>query len=569
MNGAIAKLLSELSVLMELRRVAFKPRAFQRAADAIAALGVDVADVYRDGGLTALERIPGVGPGIAKRIEEYVLHGHIHEYDRMKRAFPVDVLGIMAVEGIGPKTIQLLYRKLNIRTLAQLTRAAKSGKLRSIRGIGERGQANILRGLDYLSTSSGRVIPGVVWPTIRAIIDRLESVRGVRTLEVCGSLRRMEETIGDLDFVVVSSDGEQVLREFVSLPQVQSVQRHGDQRAFVRLVNGVDADLTVTTADAWGAALIGWTGSRAHNIHLRTLARKKHLLLDDYGLFRGTHMIAGRTEAEIYRALGLQFIPPELRSDTGEIEAAAKHALPRLVEYADVRGDLHVHTDWSDGAHSILKMARAAETAGLAYIAITDHSASLTIAHGLDAKQLRRQWTEIDRVQKIVPNVRLLKGCECDIRKDGSLDVDDAVLAQLDVVGVSVHSHFNLEQREQTNRVVRAMEHPRTHILFHPTGRLVERRPPYDVDMTEILKVAKKTKTVLEVNAAPERLDMNGDHVRMAVQAGVRLAINSDGHDVAHLGVLRWGIGQARRGWATSHDVINTRSCAQMLRILK
>ena len=569
MNQRIANILRELAVLYDLKGIRFKPRAFERAADAVSAMGLDVRDVYEDGGLGALEDIPGVGEGIAERIEEYITTGHIKEYDRMKKVLPIDIAGITAIEGIGPKTVALLYRKLKIRTKAQLEQAARKGKLAGIRGIGAKGQERILRAMRYLKESGDRKLPGVIWPQIRDVADAIAAWPHVRRVELVGSLRRMQESIGDLDMIAISEDTADTLNRFASMPQVRSVYAHGHTNVLVRLAIGMDADLWVYAPESYGAALIAWTGDKAHNIHLRTLAKRKHLILDDFGLFRGTHLVAGKTEEDVYRKLGLEFIPPELRNDSGEIEAAARHALPTLVGYEDVKGDLQVTTDWTDGEHSILRMARAAQAAGLDYIAIADHTKSLTITHGLDAHRLARQWAEIDRVQRAVPNVKVLKGTECDIRKDGTLDLDDATLAKLDVVGISVHSFMELPEHAQTARIIRAMENPHADILFHPTGRLIGRRSPYPVDITAIIAAAKRTGTVLEVDSDPNRLDLKDEHVRLAVAAGVKLSIDTDAHSVDHFGYLRWGIGTARRGWARATDVINTRPWKQMLKLLK
>ena len=569
MNPKIVTILRELAVLYDLKGIKFKPRAFERAADAVAVLGLDVRDIYEDGGLKALEDIPGVGEGIAERIEEYIKTGHIREYARMKKVLPIDIAGITAIEGIGPKTVALLYRKLKIRTRAQLEQAARKGRLAGVRGIGAKGQERILRAMRYLKESGDRKLPGVIWPQIREVADAIASWPHVKRVELVGSLRRMQESIGDMDMIAISDDTADTLNRFASMPQVRSVYAHGHTNVLVRLAIGMDADLWVYAPESYGAALIAWTGDKAHNIHLRTLAKRKHLMLDDFGLFRGTHMVAGKTEEDVYRKLGLSFIPPELRDDSGEIEAAAKHALPTLVGYNDVKGDLQVQTDWTDGRDSILTMARAARSAGLEYIAITDHTKYLTVAGGLDERALKKQWSEIDRVQREVPGLKILKGSECDIRKDGSLDLPDGVLAQLDVVGISVHSYFNLPRAQQTARIMAAMSNPHADILFHPTGRLIGRREPYDVDMPALIAHAKKTKTILEADAHPERLDLNGGYIRQAIAAGVRISIDTDAHAAEELGYLRWGIGQARRGWARKSDVINTRPWKQMLNLLK
>jgi len=568
-NQKVVKILRELAILYSLKGVPYKPRAFERAADAIAALGLDVRDIYEDGGLKSLEDIPGVGEGIGERIEEFITTGHIREYARMKKALPIDIVGITAIEGIGPKTLVLLYRSLKIRTLAQLEAAARKGKLAGIRGIGQKGQDRIARAIRYMKESGTRKLPGVIWSQLREIVDAIASWPHVKRVELVGSLRRMQESIGDLDMLAISDDAADTLNRFVTLRQVQSVYKHGDHSALVRLSMAMDADLWVMPAESYGAALIAWTGDKAHNIHLRTLAKRKGLSLDDFGLFKGTRMVAGATEAEVYRKLGMDFIPPELRSDSGEIEAAIKHALPDLVGYEDLKGDLQVTTDWTDGEHSILTMARAAEAAGLEYIAIADHTKSLTITHGLDARRLAKQWAEIDRVQKAVPRVKILKGTECDILRDGRLDLDDATLAQLDVVGVSVHSFMDLTESAQTARIIRAIENPHADILFHPTGRLIGRRSPYPVDIAAVIAAARRTGTVLEVDSDPNRLDLKDEHVRLAVAAGVKLSIDTDAHSVEHFSFLRWGIGTARRGWAEKHDVINTCPWKQMVKLLK
>ncbi|MEK7638124.1 MAG: DNA polymerase/3'-5' exonuclease PolX [Patescibacteria group bacterium] len=569
MNQKLATILYELSVLYELKGVAFKPRALERASAVIAALGEDVADIYKRDGLEGLEHIPGVGKGIADRIVEYITTKHVREYDALKKKLPVDIAGIMAIEGIGPKTLRLLYAKLGITTRAKLEKFARAGRLAGVRGIGEKGEQRILRAIGYLAQLQNRFSPGLIWTQIRDIADRVESWPQVKELELVGSLRRMQETIGDLDLLAVSDDTEDTLRRFVSLPQVRSVYTHGERNARVRLKMGIDADLWVVPQESYGAALIAWTGDKAHNIHLRTIAKKKGYLLDDYGLFKGTKAVAGDTEQSVYKKLGMQHIPPELRTDSGEIEAALNGELPAVVGYGDIKGDLQVQTDWTDGQDSILTMAKAARSLGLEYIAITDHTKSLTIAHGLDAIRIRKQWAEIDRVQKQLSGIRILKGTECDIKKDGTLDLPDEILAQLAVVGISVHSHFDLPEPIQTQRLIRAMENPYAHIVFHPTGRLIGRRSGYAVDIQTLLKAAKRTHTVMEINAHPGRLDLNDQHIRAALSLGVRLSIDTDAHAVGELGYMQWGIGQARRGWAQKRDIINTRPWKQMLKLLK
>lgn len=569
MNSELSNILRELGVIYDIKGVRYKPRAFERAADVIGKLGPDVRDIYEEGGLEALEKIPGIGPGIAARMEEFIQTGKIAEHVKMRKIIPVDIVGLTAIEGIGPKTLAKLFKALKIHDRAELERAAKAGKLATVPGIGPKGQQRILRAMRYLDESGDRKIPGFMWPVFRRIADRLEAVPGVRSLELVGSLRRMRETVGDLDMLAIADDPERILNEFVSMPEVLTVYKHGTHTALVHLNIGMDADLWVVPAESYGAGLIAWTGDKAHNIHIRTLALKKGYELDDFGLHKGKKTIAGKTEEEVYAALGMDFIPPEIREDKGEVQAALAHTLPKLVGYNDIKGDLQVQTDWTDGKHSILEMARAAEAAGLEYIAITDHTKSLTITNGLDAKRIRQQWAEIDRVQTMVPKIKILKGTECDILKDGSLDWDEETLALFDVVGISVHSHMDLPEEVQTARMIKAMEHPHSDILFHPTGRKINQRAGYPIDMAAVIKAAKQTGTVLEINAYPDRNDLKDEHVRMAVEAGVRLSINTDAHSIEHFQFLRWGIGTARRGWAEKKDIINTRSWPQMLKLLK
>jgi DNA polymerase (family 10) len=568
-NAEIASTLRELAVLYRLKGVQYKPRAFERAADVIERLGRDARDIYDEGGLPALEAVPGVGEGIAERIEEYLKTGAIAEHARLKKKLPVDIVGLTEIEGIGPKTLVRLYTSLKIKDRAGLERAARTGKLAKVSGIGPRGQERIIRAMRYLKESGHRTIPGFAWPHLKELAARIESWPHVKRLELVGSLRRMQETIGDLDMLAISDDADDTLRRFVGMPEVETVFKHGEHMALVRLREGMDADLWVLPEESYGAALIAWTGNKAHNIRIRTIALRHGMALDDFGLHKGAKMVAGATEEDVYDKLGMQWIPPEIRSDTGEVDAALKHTLPELVGYNDIKGDLQVQTDWTDGKHSILEMAKAAKAAGLEYIAITDHTKSLTIARGLDEKRVRAQWAEIDRVQKLVPGIKLLKGTECDILKDGALDWDEKTLAGFDVVGVSVHSYFDLPAAAQTARVVRAIEHPRAQILFHPTGRKINARPPHRMDIGDVIAAAKRTGTVLEQDAYPDRNDLKDEHVRLAVQAGVKISIDTDAHDVAHFQWLRWGIGTARRGWAKKSDVINTRPWRQMLKLLK
>lgn len=570
-NKELATILYEIAVLLELKGVAFKPRAFERAAGVVGDLQEGVDDIYRRDGRKGLDRIPGVGPGIAERIEEYLKTGKVKEHRQMKKSLPIDIAGITEIEGIGPKKMVLLYQKLHIKNRKQLERAAKAGKIAKVKGLGSKFQDLVLAAIGYLKQDKdkGRDLLGSIEPFAHEIAERIASWPGVKHAMPGGSIRRMRETVGDLDFVATAKDPEDTLRRFVSMKEVSSVYKHGSHNALVRFASGRDADLWVLPTESWGAALIGWTGNKAHNIHLRTIAKKKGYMLDDEGLFKGKKAIAGKTEESVYEKLGMKWIPPELRTDSGEIEAAHKGTLPKSVGYDDLQGDFQVQTDWTDGKHSIAEMAKAAQKAGLKYIAITDHTKALAMTGGLDEKKLLRQMAEIDKVNRKFPKIKILKGSECDIKKDGSLDLDDSALSKLDVVGVSVHSHFHLPTKTQTARVVKAMENPHADILFHPTGRKINKRKPINLDMDTIIKTAKRTKTVLEIDADPARLDLRDEYIRLAVQAGVKLCVDSDAHHIDEFSWLRYGIAQARRGWAEKKDIVNSRPWTAAKTLLK
>lgn len=573
-NQSIAKLLSEMAVLLAMEDVPFKPRAYEQAAHSIEGLSEDLGDIYKKGGPKALLNVPSVGKGIAEKIEEYLQHGRIKEYESLKKKFPVDVEGLLQIEGIGPKSILKLYKELKIKNVEQLKKAAKAGKLRKIPGLGPKTEDNILRGIGFVQESGGRAVLAFMMSTLEAMVEKLCQVPGVTRAAYAGSARRMQETIGDFDLLVASDDPEKVMEVFIHMPQVVDVLAHGPTKSSARLGAGLDADLRVVPEESFGAALQYFTGDKYHNVKLRQAALDQGYTLNEYGLseVKGKgkgKIVAGRREEEIYEKLGFAWMPPELRTNTGELEAARNGKLPNLIGYDDLRGDLQVQTDWTDGQHSIEDMAKAAKKLGLEYICITDHTRALAMTGGSDEKKLLRQMKEIDEVQKRVSGFKILKGAEVNILKDGTLDIDDETLAKLDVVGIAVHSHFNLSEEEQTARIIRAMENPNADILFHPTGRIIQKREPYKVDIDAVIAAAKRTKTILEIDAYPTRLDLKDDHIRKALEGGVKFSIDSDAHAMGHFQFLRYGIGQARRGWVTKDDVINTRSWEKMLKLLK
>ncbi len=575
-----------MAALYEMDGVEFKPRAYEKAAFGVEALDEEMKAIYERGGLKALEEIPGVGKGIAYHIETILKGKDFKEYGRLRRKVPVEISELTAVEGVGPKTVKILYEKLRIRTLADLERATRAGKIRRLARFGQKSERKILKGIEFLKKSGGRRVLGLVLPEIRALEKMIQSFPEVEDACVAGSVRRWKETIGDIDILATSVKPEKVTDRFLGLPQIADVYSRGPTKTMVRLKDGLDADLRVVPKESFGAALNYFTGSKDHNIALREIAIKKGWKLNEYGLFqsadrrglkrghtRKEKMIAGRTEEDIYKALGLRYIAPEIRENTGEISAAWQNKLPALMGYGELKGDLQVQTDWTDGENSIEEMAKAAQEAGLEYIAITDHTRSLAMTGGADEKKLLKQMAEIDKLnaKRRMSNAkfRILKGAEVNIGKDGALDIKDEVLAKLDVVGAAVHSHFNLSREEQTKRIIRAMESPQVDIIFHLTTRVINRRPPIELDIDEIILAAKRTATVLEIDAYPDRLDIKDEYVRKCVETGVKMSIDSDAHSADHFKYLEIGIATARRGWAAKYDIINAWPVEKMLKMLK
>jgi DNA polymerase (family 10) len=573
MNNKIAKIFREMSVMLGMQGVSFKPQAYEKASLVIGELTEDVKDIYKKGGLKDLEKIPGVGKGMAERIEEYIKTEKIKDYENLKKKIPVDIESLNMVEGIGPKGIYKLYNELGIRKLVDLEKAARSGKIRKLEGFGEKSEEKILHGIEFLKKHSGRYILGFVLPEIRLIVSKLESSLYTDKVVVCGSARRMQETIGDVDIVVTSKKPDEVMKFFVGMPEVSNVIEHGDTKGSVRLKNGLEIDLRVIDPESFGAAVQYFTGDKNHNIELRKIAIDKGYKLNEYGLYNGNKIIAGKTEEEIYEKLGMDFIEPEMRMAFCEIEASQNHKLPKLINYDDLKGDLQIQTDWTDGENSIEEMAEAAIKIGLEYIAITDHTKSLAMTGGSDEKKLEKQMEAIEKINSKFKSqntkFKILKGAEVNILKDGSLDIDDKTLAKLDVVGAAIHSLFNLSKSEQTKRVIKAMENPNVDILFHPICRLINKRSGIDIDIDEIIKAAKRTGTVLEIDAFPDRLDLKDEYVKKVVGIGVKLAIDTDAHSIKHLEYMEFGIAQARRGWAEKTDVINAWPVEKMLGFLK
>lgn len=572
-NQEIAGILYEMAALYEMQGVEFKPRAYERAAHGVESFGENVQDLFVEHGVKAIDGVPGVGTGIAEHLQDLFTTGHFKEYDALKKKMPVDIIGLTAVQGVGPQTVKTLWTKLRVKNVDDLEKAARAGKISAIPHFGKRTEQKILKSIDFMRKGGQRFILGFAAADVERLRRTIARIPEVERIEVAGSFRRWKETIGDIDILIVSSKPERLMAKLLALRLVTHVYGTGPTKTNMRLKSGIDVDVRIVPARSWGAALAYFTGSEAHNIALRKLAQRRGWKLSEYGLFKGTAMLAGGTEKGVYERLELPYIEPELREMTGELEAAKMNKLPTLIGYDELRGDLQVQTNWTDGNATIEKMADAAEDAGLEYIAITDHTKSLAMARGLDEGRLIEQLEEIARINKrrktAGKKLTILSGAEVNIRKDGTLDIEDSTLKRLDVVGASIHSYFELPRREQTARLIAAMENPHVDVIFHPTCRLINTRPELELDLDEVIRSAKQTRTALEVDAYPDRLDLRDEYIRKCVHAGVMLAIDSDAHAPEHFSVLKFGIGQARRGWASKGDVLNTLPLRQMLRALK
>ncbi len=573
-NRDLARIMREMAAFYEMEGVAFRPAAYERAAESLETSAEDAAALLEQGGEKALRaKIPGVGAGIAEHIRDLLAKGTFKEYARFKKRYPLDILGLTAVENVGPKTAKALYQKLKIKTVDDLERAAQAGRIRGLPRFGRKTEENILKSIAFLRRGAGRRLLGEVLPIAERLLAELRSLPEVKRAEVAGSIRRRQETIGDLDILVTTSKPEKAMAVFTGSPEVAEVLEHGPTKTTVRLKNGMNADVRVVPEDAYGAALQYFTGDKEHNVLVRRLAIAKGLKLNEYGLWRGAKRLASRTEEEVYAAMGLACPPPEIRTASGEIEAATVKKLPKLIPYGALKGDLQVQTDWTDGAAQLEKMAETAVAADLEYIAVTDHTRTLAMTGGLDEKKLKQQMERIDSLNAQYAAAgwpfRILKGAEVNILKDGSLDIADETLAELDFVGAAIHSHFDLPRAEQTARLLAAVRHPHVDAIFHPTGRLIGSREPLDLDMEAVIKEAARTHTVLEVDAMPDRLDLRDAHVRLALRHGVKLCIDSDAHHPEHYRYLPLGLATARRGWATALDVINTWPVEKLLKWLK
>jgi DNA polymerase (family 10) len=557
-NLEIARAFDLIADLLELKgENPFRIRAYRRAAQNLEGLTEDVETLAAQ---ERLEEIPGIGPDLAGKIAEYLGTGRIDALESLRREVPAGLADLMGVPGVGPKTAKLLHDRLKVTDLGQLETLARAGKLRGLPGIQAKTEQNLLKGIALVRRGQARMPLGRALPLAEEIAHALARVRGVKRVEPAGSVRRRKETVGDLDILVTSTDPARVMDAFVRLPQVADVLERGPTKASVRHREGIQVDLRVVEPATFGAALQYFTGSKQHNIRIREMAVKKRLKISEYGVFRepGGRRIAGATEEEVYAAVGLPWIPPELREDSGEIEAAQSRRLPALVELDDIRGDLHCHTNATDGHHTVEALVAAARERGYAYVLVSDHSRSTRIAGGLTAEEALAHVEKIRAVGRKQRGIAVLAGSECDILPDGSLDYPDEVLAQMDLVVVAVHSRFKQPRAEMTRRICRALENPYVNILAHPTGRLIGEREPYDVDLEAVFAAARRHGKALEINCYPERLDLNDVHARRARELGVLLAINTDTHALDQLDTMRLGVATARRAWVGPAEVINT-----------
>jgi DNA polymerase (family X) len=620
-NADISRVLRQIAYLIELEEGAqginddnnknkpntvFKIRAYRRTADVIENLSSNVEEIYNKWKLKGLIEIPSVGKAIALKIDELLTTGKIEYFEELKKKTPINIDEFYHLEGIGigPRTIRVLHDRIGIKNLSELEKAAAEGRIHSIPGFSYKKEESISKKIQSLKKGSGRYLLGDIYPLVKQIEDRLSNVKGVKKAIAVGSFRRMKETVGDIDYLVLSDAPEIVMDYFASMPEVDEVIGKGPSKTFVKLNNGMDADLLVVPKESFGSALQYFTGSKEHDVALRKIAISKNLRLNEWGVYdKKNRRVAGSTEEGIYNKLGLDWIPPEIRENSGEIELAKKEKdkgsnelkLPDLIDYDDLKGDLHVHSNDTDGMMSIQDIALAAkEKFGLDYIAITDHTKDLALVHGLDEKYLLDQANRISELNDKLKNhfkynnkkddgegsssrssgssansFRILSGAEVNIMKDGSLDIPNNILDKLDVVGAAIHSNFAQPIEVQTDRLIKAAQNPSIDIIFHPTGRIINKREGYPVNIEKLISVAKDTSTILEVDAHYNRLDLKDDYIRMAVQNGVKLVINTDAHHYLHFAFLTFGIGQARRGWAKQEDILNTLSADKMLSSLK
>lgn len=563
-NKKVAAILDLVADYLEMDGVDFRTKAYRRAAHTVDFLTQPIEEVHKKGGL---EKLPGIGKAIALKIAEILDTGSLQYLEELKKQYPVDFEGLLLVEGLGPKTIKLLYQELGVKDLDDLEKEARRGHIHRLKGMGVKSEKKILENLEFAKKSTGRRLLGEILPLSQELKERIGSLPEVEIVEIAGSIRRRKETVGDIDVLTVTSDPQKVMDYFINLDLVGGVISHGPSKSTIRLKDGMEVDLRVFKKEEYGSALVYFTGSWELNVELRKIAISRGLKLNEYGVFKGDEQLAGRTEEDVFQALGLSYIEPELRENRGEMEAALAGKLPELVEKSDIKGDLHLHTQWSDGRSSILEMAEAAQKRGYQYLAITDHAQGLPVAGGLDEIALKEQMIEIDAVNDELDNIHVLKGVELNIGPDGSLDIDNEVLEELDVVLAAIHSGVPFKEGTLTGIILDVLENEYVDILAHPSGRKLKKLPAYDIDLEKVFETAKETGTILEVDGQPQRLDLNDENIRMAIKYGCHLALDTDGHHTRDLDYMELAVSTARRGWAEAHDVVNTLPLKKFLKL--
>ncbi|MFW9891680.1 MAG: DNA polymerase/3'-5' exonuclease PolX [Candidatus Thorarchaeota archaeon] len=567
-NAEVARVLKEIGLLLEIEgKDRFKPRAYFRGMRSVTSLGEDIEAIAKRDALTEIQ---GIGKGLSDVIKSYLETGEVELLTELRTRVPVKALELDSIPGVGPKTIKLVYEKLGVTDIESLEAAANQGRLSNLPGLGEKTQIQIIEGIQVVRAGLERTLLADALSAAEKIENELRKVKTVTQLVIAGSTRRRRETIGDLDFLVDATEPESVMESFINSEGVATITARGPTKSSIRLDSGLQVDLRVLSSDSFGAGLQYFTGSVDHNVRLRSIAKEKGLRLNEYGLFKDEQKIAGGDEENIYKTLGLQWIPPELREDTGEIEAAQNGELPELVAMENIRGDLHSHTDQSDGKNTIEEMLDAAQALEYEYYCVSDHTQSLSIANGMDETRLLKRIEEIDELNTSGRwKMKILKGAEVDILADGGLDIEDSVLSQLDIVTGSIHSRMKDKKETMTERVCHALQNKYVHILGHPTGRLIGKRSEFEIDLERVFETARKHNVIMELNAHPQRLDLNAGNLRAAIKIGLKIAINTDAHRISELDNMRFGVYQARRGWLTPDDVINTYSLKKLMNSIK
>ncbi len=570
-NHQIISVLNEIAELLTVKgENKFKIRAYEKLARFLSSYPYELKDIYKEKGIDGLTEIPNLGEGIAKKIAELIDTGKLKYLEELKKSLPENLDLLLKIPGMGPKTAFLLGDKFKIKTIAELEKFLLSGKLREVKGYGEKVEKKLLKGIELYKKGEKRKLLGEAYPIAMKIIEELKKKVDIDFITPAGSLRRMEDTVGDIDILAVCKDKQKLMDAFTTLEFVDNVIAKGEKKSSVHLMQGIQADIRVFNKDEIGAALQYFTGNKEHNVLIREIAVKKGLTLNEYGLFKGNKKIAGEKEEDIYEKLGLKYIPPELRSGGDEIQRAMKGDIPELIDYTDIKGDFHIHSNYSDGRDDIEKLAKEGIKRGYSYIAITDHSASLKVAKGLSIENLKKQWYEIDKINKKYKNkIWILKGIESDILPDGSLDYPDEILKQFDFVIGSVHTHFKMDKKEMTERILKAMDNKYIKAIGHISGRMINSREPYEVDYAAIFKKAVEKNIALEINAQPERLDITDIYIKEGKKYGVKFIIGTDSHIAESFDYIIYGVGKARRGWLSREDVINTYTVEKLKQWLK